>query len=155
MKYQIFTTPPQDFNMAAEAAGCFCEYEDKLLYLKRHPDSPQGNTWALPAGKLEKGEVPREAVVREVKEETGLDIDDDKLESIGKLYVRLPHVDYIFHMFHKRFDTLPTLTLGLEESLEAKWVTCSEVLLLPLIAGGYEVLNHFMMYIERKKDAHR
>lgn len=153
MKYQIFNTPPKDFNPIVEAAGCYCAFEDKILYLKRHPNSPQGNTWGVPAGKFEKGENARQAVVREVKEEAGLDIDDAGLEEIGKLYIRLPHVDYVYHMFCKFFHVCPTLTLGLEEHLDAKWVTYFEALELPLIAGGIETLNFFKMFIERKRDA--
>ncbi|OGI17568.1 MAG: hypothetical protein A3J63_04220 [Candidatus Moranbacteria bacterium RIFCSPHIGHO2_02_FULL_40_12b] len=35
--------------------------------------------WACPAGHIEENEMPEEALQREVKEETGLDVDDFKL----------------------------------------------------------------------------
>lgn len=43
--------------------------------------------WNLPGGKVENGELPNEAVIRETKEETGLDIEVEKLVGIyGKKY---------------------------------------------------------------------
>lgn len=38
--------------------------------------------WNLPGGRLEKNETPWEGVVREVKEETGLDVEIDRLTGI-------------------------------------------------------------------------
>lgn len=38
--------------------------------------------WNLPGGKLEQGESPWEGVMREVKEETGLDVSVDRLAGI-------------------------------------------------------------------------
>lgn len=145
MKCQLFTKPPIDFKPAVEAAGCYCEYGETLLFVKRHPERPQGNTWGVPGGKLEKGEDPRTAVVREFLEEVGLDIDDEGLEDLKHpLYVRLPHVDYVFHMFRKRYDVKPQLILQMEEHLEAKWITISEAMQMPLIAGGHEALQYYL-----------
>ncbi|WP_407416285.1 NUDIX hydrolase [Methanobrevibacter sp.] len=49
--------------------------EDKILVLRRHPKSKtQPHKWELPGGKIEKGEFFDEALVREVKEETNLNV---------------------------------------------------------------------------------
>jgi 8-oxo-dGTP pyrophosphatase MutT (NUDIX family) len=142
-----FLKPPEDFAPIAEAAGCYCEYEDKLLFLKRHPDKSQGNTWGIPGGKLEKGESARDAVIREIWEEVGLDISGEDLQEVGKLYMRLSHCDYVFHMFRKRFTFCPSLILALEEHHEAQWVTFEEALKLPLITGGRDALSFYQMFI--------
>ncbi|MBU8932522.1 MAG: NUDIX hydrolase [candidate division Zixibacteria bacterium] len=56
------------------AAGAFIVENDQILLVKRaHP--PRIGWWCFPAGFMEWGEHPRDTVVREVKEETGLDID--------------------------------------------------------------------------------
>jgi len=54
-----------------------------------------GGTWTMPGGKLEFGERLEEAAVREVKEETGLDVVDLQIISVaddiipGKHYVTI------------------------------------------------------------------
>lgn len=144
MKYSVFIDPPEGFHPTVEVAGCYCEWIDKILFLKRHPQKPQGNTWGVPAGKIEKNEDPRTTVIRETREEVGLNIDDDDLELIGRLYCRLPHVEYVYYMFRKRFHSVPNIDLALEEHLESQWVTIEEAFKLPLIAGGIEALNYYV-----------
>lgn len=49
--------------------GCVFKNE-KILLIKRR-DVP---VWALPGGGVEKNESPRQAIIREIKEETGFDV---------------------------------------------------------------------------------
>jgi 8-oxo-dGTP pyrophosphatase MutT (NUDIX family) len=144
----VFFKRPENFQVHIEAAGCYCEYEDKILFLKRHPDKPQGNTWTIPGGKLDPGETPHQGAAREVFEETGIFINPDELEAIDSMYVRSAH-NYIFHRFRKRFATLPIINLGLAEHTQARWVTISEALALPLIGGGREALESYRRFVGR------
>ena len=45
----------------------------RLLLVRRGHD-PHRGSWSLPGGRIETGESPEQAVVREVREETGLDV---------------------------------------------------------------------------------
>ena len=57
-----------------KTAAAIIEFpNDKILLIKRGTKVFQGY-WALPGGKVEVGETVEEAVLREVKEETGLEI---------------------------------------------------------------------------------
>ncbi len=143
MKAQVFTKRPPDFRASVEVAGSFCEAENRFLILKRDVSRPQGQTWGIPSGKLEAGETPREAAIREVAEEVGIDIGGEGLREIGTLYIRLPQIEYSFHMFCKRFAIEPPVLLRLEEHDEARWLTVPEALKLPLIAGGIEAIQFY------------
>ena len=75
MLYKFYFERPQDFIPDVHVAGVFCEWDGKLLYLKRHADKPYGETWGLPAGKIEAKEEPSQAAAREVEEEVGIKLD--------------------------------------------------------------------------------
>lgn len=69
------------FTIAAFAV-ILDELDRVLLCHRRDMDM-----WNLPGGGVESGEIPTEAVVREVKEETGLEVVIEKLTGIyGKQY---------------------------------------------------------------------
>jgi len=47
--------------------------DGQVLLLKRRPDDPfQPSTWCLPGGKTEPGEEPMQSAIREIREETGI-----------------------------------------------------------------------------------
>ena len=48
--------------------------DNKILLIKRNT-KPFVGYWALPGGRMDPGEVVEQTIVREVKEETGLDVE--------------------------------------------------------------------------------
>lgn len=141
--YQIFLTPPVDFDMNLQAAACYCEYENKILFLKRPPGGRNGDTWSMPGGKLEKEESAIKAVIREIYEEVGFLINEKDLMQIGTFYIKIPELDYVFYTFRKVFLEKPEVVLNLEEHIEARWVTIEEALQLPLIRAGRDLLIYY------------
>lgn len=53
--------------------------EDGRLLLLNQDTPGTGRSWSLPGGKLEDGETLAEALIREMKEETGLDVEPGPL----------------------------------------------------------------------------
>ncbi len=49
-------------------------WKDGLVLLIRRGKPPRAGTWSLPGGRQELGESVREAAIREVREETGIEI---------------------------------------------------------------------------------
>ncbi len=51
----------------------------KLLITKRHPSKPYGNLWEVTGGSVIANETAVEGAKRELKEETGIDCEEDEL----------------------------------------------------------------------------
>jgi len=49
-------------------------FKDQHILLIKRGNAPRLGEWHLPGGVIEPGEEPEEALIREVKEETGIDI---------------------------------------------------------------------------------
>ena len=55
-------------------AGAVVRDADGRVLLVQRANEPSRGSWSLPGGRIEEGESPRDTVVREVREETGLDV---------------------------------------------------------------------------------
>lgn len=146
MTVQVFLHRPKDFNPTVEASGVFCEYEGRILYLKRHGEKIEGLKWGIPGGKVESNEQPLEAALRELAEEAGIIPVKETLKTVGSLYIRRPEVDFIFHMFFLPLQEMPLLQVAPDEHIEASWVNFQEAVKLPLISGGREALEYFYLW---------
>ncbi|WP_277252756.1 NUDIX domain-containing protein, partial [Neptunomonas phycophila] len=55
-------------------AAAVIEDSNGLVFLAKRPDDKhQGGLWEFPGGKVEPGETPEVALIRELKEELGID----------------------------------------------------------------------------------
>ena len=62
----------QPFQLQRVAAYALVLREEHVLLVRNSPRGPYPGGWTLPGGGIEHGESPRETVVREMAEETGL-----------------------------------------------------------------------------------
>lgn len=90
--------------------GCIVEYKGKILLAKRGIE-PRKNFWNLPCGFLEMNENVEDGAVREVYEETGIQVKITKLQTVYNV-VHSGQVYLIFSAnannsnFKKTFETL-------------------------------------------------
>ena len=88
-------------NPAATAAYLFLKKDGKILLARRLNTGWQDGNYQMPAGHVEPGELPSETVVREAKEEIGINIDPRDLRFVHAGF-RAKHddtgdrVDYYF-----------------------------------------------------------
>ncbi|WP_418623529.1 8-oxo-dGTP diphosphatase MutT [Waltera sp.] len=98
--------------------------------------------WEFPGGKVESGETPQEALVREIKEELDIEIEvKDFLET----------VEYDYPAFHLSMDcffcTIKSGEMVLKEHEAAKWLTVEtldSVDWLPADQGLVEGIREYM-----------
>ncbi len=119
---------PENFNPRFEIVSCFIMYDGKILLLHRNENKSQGNRWGLPAGKVENGESIKNANVREVKEETGIDIEKENVDYLGETYHHHGNYDFVFHTFYIRLNTIHDVKINFGEHEEFIWKTPAEVL---------------------------
>lgn len=56
-------------------SGIILQYENEILLCKRSEKKSLANTWSIPSGKVESGETPGHAAIREFYEETNIKLD--------------------------------------------------------------------------------
>jgi 8-oxo-dGTP diphosphatase len=81
-------------SSALEVAAAIIEQDGLVLACRRNSDRALGGKWEFPGGKLEPGESPSQALVREIHEELGVHVavtgaltTDDTL--VGSQIIRL------------------------------------------------------------------
>ncbi len=147
----IFLAPPPNFTPRIEVASSYCMWNGQLLLLKRQSHKSQGNTWGVPAGKLEINEKPVEALQRELIEEIGVEVEQTQLHFFKTLYIRQGSLDFIYHMFYISFAQPITVSLNLEEHQEYQWTLLEKAFEMPLMLGEHETLSLFKSFLENLK----
>lgn len=100
-----------------QAAAAIIKDQDKIFATQRgYGEFKDG--WEFPGGKMEPGESPKQALIREIKEELDTEIE------VGEL-VETVEYDYPqFHLtMHCYFCTVKSADLVLREHEAAKWLT--------------------------------
>jgi 8-oxo-dGTP diphosphatase len=108
----------------------------RLLLIKRGHEPEEGR-WSLPGGRVRPGESDPQALVREVREETGLQVEPGRL--IGEVERPAPG-GAIFDIQ----DYAATVSGGLlaagDDAADARWIVPGDVGRLPLTSGLAETL---------------
>ena len=127
----ISNLPFDEFKPKFSAAGCFIEHNRKILLLK-YPETKKDNPgrWGSPAGKIDDGETPKDAVIRETYEEIGYHLDPRKIIFVEKAYVRYSDFDFIYNIFRYTIESneKPQIILKEREHTTYKWATIEEAL---------------------------
>ncbi|GAA2284638.1 NUDIX hydrolase [Actinomadura sp. NPDC048955] len=74
--------------------------DERILLLDQDTDT--GRSWSLPGGKVEASEPLAEALVREMREETGADVE------VGRLLYVCDHIRGDVHILHITFEARRT-----------------------------------------------
>ena len=123
------------------AVGVVVMQDDRLLLVQRSKD-PYRGCWAVPGGKVKWGETLAAAAVREVKEETGLDVEVTDVAWVGE--TMSPTGESPTH-HNVLIDFAATLVGGTlvaaSDAADAAFFPLSEARNLPLTPTMYDLLD--------------
>ena len=95
--------------------------------------------WEFPGGKIEKGETPQQALVREIKEELSATIEVDEL---------IDTIEYDYPTFHLSMDCfwarLVECELILKEAEAAKWLSKDELLSVKWLPADKDLIQFLL-----------
>ena len=80
-----------------KAVRCYCIKDNKVVTIKYKKGHPKEEYYDMPGGKIEEGELPEEAAIREIKEETCIEAVNPIHK--GKLVVDAPEKQYELDIF--------------------------------------------------------
>jgi A/G-specific adenine glycosylase len=134
--------PPRPTQYAAVGV---IEDGDRILITRRKPEGLLGGLWEFPGGKIDVGETARDACAREIREETGLDV-----EVIG----HVTRVSHGYTHFKVELDVFRCRYRGgdviLDGPVDFRWVRLGEIRDLPIPRASHKILPHLAKF-DRKE----
>ena len=123
--------------------GALVIKEGKLLLVKRGA-KPGQDKWSIPGGLVELGERVQEAVVREVKEECGLDIDVERLMDVFDSITRngKGRIQYQFVVVNFLAKIKGGILKNADDVLEVRWAPLNKV-------EKYDLTSSFRAFFEK------
>lgn len=126
------------------AVGIMFENElGEILVLRRNKTRPEGETWGLVGGKIDLGETKEQAIVREVREEIGHQLDLSQMKYLKQYHWDREDLDITFDVFKVvTVKSAITPDLQIHEATEYSWSKPSDLYRQSdLMVGLYPILK--------------
>lgn len=123
-----------------DVVAAIIERDGKILLAQRSEQADQPGLWEFAGGKVESGETQPQALVRELREELGIDA------TVGR-YVASHQRDVAGRMIHLHAWHVPQFsgTLTAYEHQALIWCTPAQALAYPLAPADIPLLEAFML----------
>ena len=127
------------------AACALINHEGRILIAQRPAGKSMAGLWEFPGGKVEKGETPEAALVREMREELGVEIASEALEA----FVFASHAYPDFHLLMPVFLCRQWLgEITPHEGQEIAWVSSSDLANYPMPPADLPLIPLFRVLLK-------
>lgn len=132
---------PKNFRPIHQSVGCIIENDGKIVLLMKGWGKSGIRRWSIPGGKLKQGENPEEALIREIREETGIELSNFEKVKVFNVRLLLPdnRRDFVYHLFKANIGKDIKVKLS-DEHEDYKWVTPEQALKMDLQPGIEECI---------------
>lgn len=136
--------PSQQKKIVTVVAAALVRADKRILLARRPEGKPMAGLWELPGGKLEQGEFPEAALVRELREELGIGVRPEKLEP----FTFASHAYEDFHLLMpvfmcREWEGEPTP----QELQEIAWAAAGDVHDYPAPAADKPLFDRFVEWV--------
>jgi 8-oxo-dGTP diphosphatase len=123
------------------AACALIDVDGRVLIAQRPEGKAMAGLWEFPGGKIEDGERPEESLIRELKEELGIDVSEPCLAPL----TFASHSYSDFHLLMplyvcRRWEG----TVAAQEGQQLKWVNPHRLRDYPMPAADEPLVSHLM-----------
>ena len=134
-------------SYAMVGVGVLVRQDNRVLLAQRRRE-PDLGLWTIPGGLVELGEGIREAAKREIKEETGLEVELERLlgvvdkivyDDYGRIRYHYALIDFLGHPVGGEFK------LCSSELLAAQWISLDDINRYPLPVELRSFINEFVI----------
>jgi len=135
-------------------AGVLIDNENRVLIVKRSKnESSYASMWELPSGKVDHGEDPNEAIIREFKEETNLNVKALFPFKVTHYTIDKPdskrHTVQIIYFVKKTSEN--EIKLNDDEHEEFAWITPDDFDKYDIIDDVKTIINNALGFIKTHK----
>ena len=126
--------------------GAVIAKEGKIALIKRGNEPARGK-WTIPGGLVELAEAPEQAVIRETKEEVGLEVENPVLMDVvnnvdlddeGKVKYHYVIIEYFVHV-------KAGVAEASSDAVELRWVLFDDV-------EGYDLTRSFRLFFKNNRE---
>ncbi len=135
---------PENIDILTVVAAALIDGEGKILVAKRPDDKDMADLWEFPGGKVEKGELPEFALMRELQEELGI-------ETRPTCFAPITFASHTYNHFHL-FMPLYACRVWRgfprpNEHKELKWVRPNDLYELSMPKADLPLIDPLVQYV--------
>jgi len=126
-------------NLVLVAACALIDPDGRVLIAQRPEGKAMAGLWEFPGGKVEAGERPEESLIRELKEELGIVVNEECLAPLTFASHRYPGFDLLMPLYVcRRWEGI----VAAREGQKLKWVRPNDLRNHPMPPADEPLIPH-------------